>query len=98
MSLLATSVLIMSACSADPEPIGKFENMKIVSKKGTDQCYRGCANEYYVTLEKNGEKITLEIPTESMFKTIKKGNTVTVDYDENYMVVKLTFTKIESKK
>lgn len=93
--IILLSLAVLSACG-NSEPIGKFEDVKIVDKKKTEECFKGCYNEYFVTLEKSGEKISLQVPTEEMYNAVKKGNTVTVSYDEEYEILELKF-KIQSK-
>lgn len=95
--LTALLSLFVVGCEA-VEPYGEIENAIVVDKKTEEQCARGCWNNYFITLEKNGNKIELEVDTENEYNAFILDNTVNVSYDRSFFVIDVEFPLIQDIK
>ena len=100
LALLMLSLSLLAGCKTEPpKVIGQFENVTVKDKRKEEKCSRGCWDEYYVKLEKDGTEVELAMgDRKNMYHLFTKGNVVTVSYDEDYRVVEIKFPTLEGNK
>lgn len=100
--LVILVVLLLAGCNVTHSylPSGtKAKSMTIVDKEVREvSCVRGCTYAYYVTLEKNEQKIELQLRDERIFTMIQMGTVVTVTYDKDFYIDTWSFDDIETER
>lgn len=98
IATLVFTLTLLVGCSSEPaKELGTFVEVKVKDNKVIEHCYRGCYYDYEVTLEKNGTVVTLGVEEEEMFNLLKKGNVVTITYNEDYFITSVIFPTMEQK-
>lgn len=108
VSLLAAIALFfvaLTGCSTEGDKelavqknkiVGTFTNVKVIDKK-EDENGR-MSNDYLIMIEKGGQKVQLQTKGEESFNAIQKGNIITVGYNKDFEIQKITFEKMEESK
>lgn len=87
-------ILTLAGCS-EAEPVGEYKDVKVVKTNVEEHCMKGCWDEYTVTLQKGDIKIDMYVATEGDFKLLKKGNVVTVEYNEEQEIIGVKLPTLE---
>lgn len=93
---MLTSLLFLAGCGEVPE-LGKFVEVTVTDVEAIEQCDFSCWTDYEVTLEKDDTSVTLEVSEEEMANLLKKGNVVTVTYNQEYKITSVSFPLMEKK-
>lgn len=72
---------------------GTFKQVKVVNKKAN--IYAKSRNEYIITVQKGDQKVKLTTKGEDAYNAIQKGNVLTVGYNKDFVIQKITFDEME---
>ena len=89
------AVIMLSACvSIDaPKAEGTYEGMTVESATHREGCFRHCV--YSVTLSSGNQTVDMDVRNKSLYRLMKQGNIVDVDYDSDHEIIKVRFPDLE---
>lgn len=99
IALAGAFITVLLTTESKPiEPYGVLQGVTIKEKDTKSLCSSSRCNMYYVTFEKDEQKVKLKAIDVNMYDAVQEGTVVDVEYDDDYFIRELNFTDLEKEK